>query len=70
LFYNELGGVAGSSLNTTHNANYKLFTNALWNSVNTPNWSGTDVLYVGDALIFDFRVGALGSSAKYDQFYV
>ncbi len=27
LFYNELGGVAGSSIYTTHNANYGLFQN-------------------------------------------
>ncbi|MEI6068738.1 MAG: hypothetical protein WCP96_15455 [Methylococcaceae bacterium] len=27
LFYNQLGGVAGSSIATSHNANYNLFTN-------------------------------------------
>jgi MYXO-CTERM domain-containing protein len=27
LFYNELGGVAGSTITTTHNANYSLFSN-------------------------------------------
>ena len=27
LFYNQLGGVAGSSITATHNANYNLFTN-------------------------------------------
>ena len=27
LFYNQLGGVAGDSITTTHNANYNLFTN-------------------------------------------
>ncbi len=27
LFYSELGGVAGSSIGTTHNSNYNLFTN-------------------------------------------
>jgi len=27
LFYNELGGVAGSSITTTHNSNYNLFSN-------------------------------------------
>jgi hypothetical protein len=69
LFYNELGGVAGNSLNTTHNANYNLFTNVLQNSVNAPNWSGTDVLYVGNAWVFDVRNGNQGNAAKSDQFY-
>jgi Protein of unknown function (DUF1566) len=27
LFYSELGGVAGSSISATHNANYDLFSN-------------------------------------------
>lgn len=44
LFYNELGGVAGSSIRTTHNADFALF-----NNVQTSNnyggsfyWSGTE----------------------------
>jgi hypothetical protein len=38
LFYNELGGVAGSSITATHNANYSLFSN-LQSSI---YWSGTE----------------------------
>jgi hypothetical protein len=37
LFYNELGGVAGQSITTTHNANYNLFTNIQ----SAVYWSGT-----------------------------
>lgn len=38
LFYNELGGVAGQSIATTHNANYVLFMNLQpW-----VYWSGTE----------------------------
>jgi hypothetical protein len=37
LFYNELGGVANSSITTTHNANYNLFTNVQ----NYAYWSGS-----------------------------
>jgi hypothetical protein len=37
LFYNELGGVAGSSILTTHNANLALFQN-----VQFDYWSGTE----------------------------
>jgi hypothetical protein len=36
LFYNQLGGVAGSSIATTYNANYNLFTN-----VQNEYWSGS-----------------------------
>jgi hypothetical protein len=38
LFYNVLGGVAGSSITTTHNANYDLFSNVQSNFY----WSGTE----------------------------
>ena len=38
LFYNELGGVAGKSITTTHNANYNLFHNVVSNYY----WSGTE----------------------------
>ncbi len=38
LFYNVLGGVAGSSITTTHNANYDLFSNAQSYSY----WSATE----------------------------
>ena len=38
LFYTELGGAAGSSITTTHNANYSLFSNLQSNGY----WSGTE----------------------------
>ena len=38
LFYNELGGVAGLTIYTTHNTNYNLFQNI--QSI-YPYWSGT-----------------------------
>ena len=41
LFYNQLGGVAGSSITTTHNANYNLFSNVqdyvYWSSSEYPS---------------------------------
>lgn len=39
LFYNELGGVATYSINTTHNTNYSLFQNT-W--MNNSYWSSTE----------------------------
>ena len=38
LFYTQLGGVAYSSITTTHNANYTLFTNVK----NSEYWSGSE----------------------------
>ena len=38
LFYTELGGVAGQSIATSHNANYNLFYNVQSNNY----WSGTE----------------------------
>src|SRR3989344_6138087 len=38
LFYTELGGVAGQSIATTHNANYNLFQNVQ----SDVYWSGTE----------------------------
>ena len=38
LFYNVLGGSAGSSITTTHNANYDLFSNVQSSSY----WSATE----------------------------
>jgi len=40
LFYGELGGVAGQSIVTTHNANYSLFSNVP-NDAFDAYWSGT-----------------------------
>jgi hypothetical protein len=45
LFYAELGGVAGQSIVTTHNANYSLFRNL----TPLPYWTGTE--YTADASI-------------------
>ena len=39
LFYNQLGGVAGSSIETNHNANYNLFTHVQSSYV---YWSGSE----------------------------
>ncbi len=41
LFYQELGGVAGSSILTTHNANVNLFSN-IGNFSASDYWSSTD----------------------------
>ncbi len=38
LFYTELGGTAGQSITTSHNASYNLFTNI----TDTVYWSGTE----------------------------
>ncbi|MHB1942086.1 MAG: PEP-CTERM sorting domain-containing protein [Acidiferrobacteraceae bacterium] len=52
LFYNELGGVAGNSILTTHNANLALFQN-----VNSVYWSGTETTPGATAATFDFYTG-------------
>ncbi|CAG1001383.1 hypothetical protein MTYP_02912 [Methylophilaceae bacterium] len=38
LFYTDLGGIAGQSINATHNSNYSLFQNVPFGGY----WSGTD----------------------------
>lgn len=56
LFYDELGGVPGISINTAHNASYDLFNNVQGQGY----WSGTDLLphfSSGDAWFFDFYDG-------------
>ncbi len=67
LFYNELGGVAGSSITTTHNANYNLFTNV--QSYNY--WSGTEYSPgSGGAWGFDTNGGLqYGLLSKSNQLY-
>ena len=69
LFYNELGGVAHSSITTTHNANSNLFSNLQ----SYDYWTGTEPfpnqyssLY---ASIFDFRSGQQAYSYKSDTYY-
>jgi hypothetical protein len=50
LFYNELGGVAGESITTTHNANYSLFQN-----IQDAKWYWTATVYsFGAKSAFDF----------------
>ncbi len=49
LFYNQLGGVAGSSITTTHNANYNLFSNVQ----DYVYWSGSEYApFPGNAWYF------------------
>ena len=63
LFYNVLGGSARSSITTTHNANYDLFSNVqsyyYWSA--TPNASY--------AWVLDMEGGYQGSSVKSGNFY-
>ncbi len=67
LFYNELGGVAFSSIASTHNANYSLFSNLL--SYNY--WSSTE--YASSVPVyawgFNFNGGGQGAPAKNTQIY-
>jgi len=54
LFYNVFGGSVGSSITTTHNANYDLFSNIQSNSY----WSSTDYApYYVYAWFFDMNNG-------------
>lgn len=63
LYYNELGGVAGSSIITTHNANYSLFNNVQY----TAYWSRTE--YAADPLgAMSFGADG-GQSANYKNLY-
>jgi len=66
LFYTELGGVAGTSIATTHNANYNLFQNVQ----SYFYWSGTEYAPDTDyAWIFDFNGGYQDVGVKNDDFY-
>lgn len=61
LFYNVLGGSAGTSITTTHNTNYNLFSNVQ----NGTHWSVTEFAPNTDAVwTFD-----MGSSNSGDQGY-
>lgn len=53
LFYEELGGVAGHSINMTHNGNYGLFQNIQSNAY----WSGTGYWIVSEKWAFHFDQG-------------
>jgi hypothetical protein len=65
LFYNELGGVASSSITTTHNANYNLFSNLQAGLY----WSGTvaipDDQRGHGAFLFSTYFGYQDSASKY-----
>ena len=53
MFYNVLGGTAGTSITTTHDAtNYDLFQNIQSRSY----WSGVEFNY-GNAWVFSFNDG-------------
>ena len=74
LFYNVLGGSAGTSINTTHNANYDLFKNlqsGSWSSVLAGNYAwgfsfsnGMQSTYPNTANIYALAVrsGDVGAS--------
>ena len=72
LFYNVLGGVAGSSITTTHNANYLLFDNIqVGNNGPVIYWSGTEDFGDTDlAMGFDLGIGYQSRSHKiFDSWY-
>jgi hypothetical protein len=65
LFYDELGGISGSDITFTHNANYSLFNNIQSNAY----WSGTEYLLdVTQVWIFLFNDGDLNSDFKDFQY--
>ena len=66
LFYTELGGVARTSIATTHNANYNLFQNVQSDSY----WSGTVYApYIYYVWSFDFYDGNQLMGIKGNPFY-
>ena len=67
LFYNQLGGVAWTSITTTHNANYNLFSNVQ----NDTYWlSSESAPFPFIAWVFDTTNGdPTTTSYKFDQLY-
>ena len=66
LFYNVLGGVAMSSIGTTHNANYDLFSNIR----DGLYWSATEYAPdPRDAWDFNMILGYQNNNAKTDTLY-
>jgi len=66
LFYNVLGGVAGSSITTTHNANYDLFSNVQ----SVGYWSATEYAPTPtDAWFFDMNDGYQLVNNKTSNYY-
>jgi len=72
LFYNELGGVAGSDVATTHNANYSLFSNLQSNYYWTSTGWISPLQPSGSVPLsywtFDFNGGS--QAVSYGNFYV
>ena len=65
LFYGKLGGVAAESIETTHNDNYDLFTNAFGQY-----WSATEsAINTAGAWDFFFAVGSQGTGYKTESKY-
>ena len=64
LFYTQLGGVSSTSIATTHNDNYKLFTNVQ----DYTYWSGSDAPSFG-AWYFGPNNGYQGYTNKGASFY-
>lgn len=67
MFYNVLGGVAGTSISESHNANYDLFTDIK----DYRYWSATEYTYLPDQVYdgdkaYYFRFGSGGSSGQQD----
>ncbi len=66
LFYNELGGVAGNDIITSHNTNLALFQN-----VHSDNyWSGTEYLLNSQAWDFSFSTGSQLANTEDSNLYV
>ena len=66
LFYNVLGGSAGSNITTTHNGNYDLFSNVLttyWSATEYGPWSTTH------AHTFTMNGGGQGNSNMTLDYY-
>jgi hypothetical protein len=65
LFYNELGGSAGNSILTSHNANLALFQNVQPYSY----WSGTDYATSADYAWYFTTTGGYQSDAYKGYYY-
>lgn len=70
LFFNELGGVAGVPIATTHNANYNLFTN-IQDAQASTYWSGTSesAPNTNYAWNYSFASGYQGTDVKDNGLY-
>lgn len=75
LFYNELGGVAGQTITTTHNDNYNLFQNIsewsyFWTGNEYAGFCDAEWGYCFEAWDFYFYIGAQGHNLKtYTDYY-